>query len=175
MGAPGGPRGDGRGLCCGRGGPTLFPPARAGTLQEFPPATKTYVWSPKSGRSSAWLERYVRDVEVARSNRVAPTLLPFTKLHHPGDGLIRAAVTGAIASFGTGFDRRAPETRRGALFVVWRVERHAVIVVGRRGGLGGDEVQPAGKEVDRRLTSSIRRAAPSRSVFISSKALASAS
>ena len=25
-----------------------------------------------SGRSSAWLERYVRDVEVARSNRVAP-------------------------------------------------------------------------------------------------------
>ena len=26
----------------------------------------------KSGRSSAWLERYVRDVEVARSNRVAP-------------------------------------------------------------------------------------------------------
>ena len=28
----------------------------------------------KSGRSSAWLERYVRDVEVARSNRVAPIL-----------------------------------------------------------------------------------------------------
>ena len=28
---------------------------------------------PPSGRSSAWLERYVRDVEVARSNRVAPT------------------------------------------------------------------------------------------------------
>ena len=27
---------------------------------------------PKTGRSSAWLERYVRDVEVARSNRVAP-------------------------------------------------------------------------------------------------------
>ena len=26
----------------------------------------------QSGRSSAWLERYVRDVEVARSNRVAP-------------------------------------------------------------------------------------------------------
>ena len=25
-----------------------------------------------AGRSSAWLERYVRDVEVARSNRVAP-------------------------------------------------------------------------------------------------------
>ena len=31
----------------------------------------------RSGRSSAWLERYVRDVEVARSNRVAPTLLYF--------------------------------------------------------------------------------------------------
>ena len=29
----------------------------------------------RSGRSSAWLERYVRDVEVARSNRVAPTCL----------------------------------------------------------------------------------------------------
>ena len=28
-----------------------------------------------SGRSSAWLERYVRDVEVAGSNPVAPTLL----------------------------------------------------------------------------------------------------
>ena len=28
---------------------------------------------PKSGRSSAWLERYVRDVEVACSNHVAPT------------------------------------------------------------------------------------------------------
>ena len=29
--------------------------------------------SQKSGRSSAWLERYVRDVEVAGSNPVAPT------------------------------------------------------------------------------------------------------
>jgi hypothetical protein len=28
----------------------------------------------QSGRSSAWLERYVRDVEVAGSNPVAPTL-----------------------------------------------------------------------------------------------------
>jgi hypothetical protein len=56
---------------------------------------------------------------------------------------VRTVVTGAIASFGTGFDRRAPATRRGGLIVVWRVERHTVIVVGRRGGLGGDEVQPA--------------------------------
>ncbi len=31
--------------------------------------------SKDSGRSSAWLERYVRDVEVARSNRVAPIFL----------------------------------------------------------------------------------------------------
>ena len=30
--------------------------------------------SQRSGRSSAWLERYVRDVEVAGSNPVAPTL-----------------------------------------------------------------------------------------------------
>ena len=30
--------------------------------------------TPTSGRSSAWLERYVRDVEVASSNLVAPTL-----------------------------------------------------------------------------------------------------
>ena len=28
----------------------------------------------KSGRSSVWLERYVRDVEVAGSNPVAPTI-----------------------------------------------------------------------------------------------------
>ena len=30
--------------------------------------------SMESGRSSVWLERYVRDVEVAGSNPVAPTI-----------------------------------------------------------------------------------------------------
>ena len=40
----------------------------------FFPRTRNASFSvePKTGRSSAWLERYVRDVEVARSNRVAP-------------------------------------------------------------------------------------------------------
>ena len=47
----------------------------------------------RSGRSSAWLERYVRDVEVARSNRVAPTFRLFGDLRekHPANGRQRPA------------------------------------------------------------------------------------
>ena len=37
----------------------------------------------QSGRSSVWLERYVRDVEVARSNRVAPIDEPDVSVESP--------------------------------------------------------------------------------------------
>ena len=46
----------------------------------------------RSGRSSAWLERYVRDVEVARSNRVAPTELSFTIATIPGKTTVSSGI-----------------------------------------------------------------------------------
>ena len=49
----------------------------------------------RSGRSSAWLERYVRDVEVARSNRVAPTFLGV----HPSAISGKTKVFSGIVSF----------------------------------------------------------------------------
>ena len=42
----------------------------------------------QSGRSSAWLERYVRDVEVARSNRVAPIFRLFIFLFFSAKQLV---------------------------------------------------------------------------------------
>ncbi len=43
--------------------------------------THDYIeWGKLTGCSSAWLERYVRDVEVAGSNPVIPILSPYPKM-----------------------------------------------------------------------------------------------
>ena len=62
-----------------------------------------------SGRRGRWFESCRPDITYR------------TKLHHPGDGFVRAVFSGSIASLVTGFGRWAPATRRGALIVVRRV------------------------------------------------------